>query len=115
MIWNITKIFILVIILISCEQNQKIKIIAFGDSTTAPIESVDSVYADRIAQILKIKGHNIEIINAGVSGNTTEDARYRFEEDFLNQNPDIVVILFGLNDATIDTYKGNIEPIRLVS
>jgi len=110
MIWNITKIIILVMLLISCEQNQKIKIIAFGDSTTAPRVSLDSVYAERIAQILKINGHDIEVINAGVSGNTTEDARYRFDKDVLSQKPDMVIIQFGLNDATIDARNGNIEP-----
>jgi lysophospholipase L1-like esterase len=38
------------------------------------------------------------IINKGVSGDTLEDGRKRFEKDVLKQHPDIVVIQLGAND-----------------
>lgn len=42
---------------------------------------------------------NIEVINAGISGNTTEQGLERLDRDVLIFNPDIVVICYGLNNG----------------
>ena len=42
---------------------------------------------------------NIEIINAGISGNTTGNGLERFDRDVLSLEPDVVVICYGLNDG----------------
>jgi lysophospholipase L1-like esterase len=80
-----------------------VTIVAFGDSTTAPRQAV-TVYADCLKKDLPARGVAVEVINAGVGGNTTEAAKRRFEKDVLNRRPDLVVIQFGINDSTINVW-----------
>lgn len=80
-------------------------VIAFGDSITA---------ADKWQKHIEAE-YGIDIINAGVGGDTTNSAKARFKKDVLNKNPDIVFISLGVNDCAIDmtryvdleTYKAN--------
>ena len=44
-------------------------------------------------------------MNAGVGGNSTVMARARFERDVLGENPDLVIIQFGINDAAVDVWQ----------
>jgi len=69
-------------------------IIAFGDSWT---QGVGATNENDYPAILSSK-INREIINAGVSGNTTTQALARLEEDVLEQEPGIVILLLGGND-----------------
>ncbi|MFV0414917.1 MAG: SGNH/GDSL hydrolase family protein [Chthoniobacterales bacterium] len=78
-----------------------LKIITFGDSTTAPRKNV-TVYTDLLAMQLAEKAI---LLNKGVPGNTTAMAKKRFERDVLAENPDIVVVQFGLNDSAVDVWK----------
>jgi len=88
-------------------------IVAFGDSTTAPRE-VDGaalrVYADILRETLPQRGIPATVINAGVGGNNTEQARARFESDVLAHKPDLAIIQFGLNDSCIDLWDGKDKP-----
>jgi lysophospholipase L1-like esterase len=79
-------------------------IVAFGDSTTAPRGDL-VVYATVLERSLSATGGVARVINAGVGGNTTADARVRFEKDVLARNPGSVIIQFGLNDASVDVYE----------
>ncbi len=81
------------------------KIVAFGDSTTAPRGNL-KVYAD----ILRDELTGVQVINAGVGGNTTSMARLRFEADVLTHAPDLVLIQFGINDSAIDVSRGAAQP-----
>ena len=57
------------------------RVVAFGDSTTAPRQIEGKalpVYAD-----LLTSEQGIEVMNAGVPGDTTAAARLRFEKDVL--------------------------------
>jgi lysophospholipase L1-like esterase len=49
-------------------------------------------------------GLTVEVINAGVGGNSTEDARSRFEKDVLAHQPALTVIQFGINDSAINVW-----------
>jgi len=80
------------------------KIIAFGDSTTAPRDTID-VYASRLARALAGCGVGATVVNAGVPGNSTEDGRARFQMDVLDQDPTLVIIQFGINDSAIDVWR----------
>ena len=75
-----------------------LRVVCFGDSTTAPRDGV-SVYCDQIRQ------PGLQTINRGVRGNTTEAARARFAADVLEAKPDIVILQFGINDSTVDVWK----------
>lgn len=50
-----------------------------------------------------IPGLSVEIINAGISGNTTKDGLQRLERDVLDKGPDLLILCFGLNDVTAFT------------
>lgn len=70
-------------------------IIAFGDSLVegvgaSPGKDFVSLLADKI---------DTPIINAGRSGDTTATALARLDRDVLSQNPRVVIILLGGNDA----------------
>lgn len=45
----------------------------------------------------------LTVINAGIGGQTTEDARLRFQSDVLERKPQYLFIMFGTNDAGILT------------
>ena len=69
-------------------------IIAFGDSLTAgygarPGEDYPSRLSARIG---------LPILNAGVSGDTTDMALARIDKDVLSQNPRVVIVGLGGND-----------------
>jgi lysophospholipase L1-like esterase len=82
-----------------------VTIVVFGDSTTAE-NSEFPVYSRLLEKSLPERLHRpVKIVNAGVRGNTTADAAKRFEHDVLAVRPDLVVIQFGINDATIDVWK----------
>lgn len=81
-------------------------IVMFGDSTTATRPgSIDKVYAERVLERLQGAGSSLSVINAGKGGNTTRDARRRFQKDVLQHKPRIVVMQFGINDSAVDVWK----------
>ena len=69
-------------------------IIAFGDSLTAGYGApAGEDYPSRLSALTAA-----EVINAGVSGDTTESALARLSADVLSQNPRIVIVGLGGND-----------------
>jgi lysophospholipase L1-like esterase len=69
-------------------------IIAFGDSLTAGYGAGKGEdYPSRLSAKI-----GVPIINAGVSGDTTEMALARLDSDVLSQNPRIVIVGLGGND-----------------
>jgi acyl-CoA thioesterase I len=69
-------------------------IIAFGDSLTAGYGA--SAGEDYPTKLSTRTG--VTVVNAGVSGDTTESARARLERDVLAHDPRIVIIGLGGND-----------------
>jgi lysophospholipase L1-like esterase len=79
------------------------KIVAFGDSITqAAAQSPEKKWCAIVEKMLREKGRQCEVINAGVGGNTSREGLARFEKDVLAHKPDMVLIEFGGNDATND-------------
>lgn len=81
-----------------------IRIVAFGDSTTATRGSL-KIYCDQLRGLCDEAGRNVDIINSGVGGNHTDLAMKRFDRDVLQHDPGIVIIQFGINDAAVDVWK----------
>ncbi len=72
------------------------KVLAFGDSLTA-----------RSGWVGMLGGFiGTEVINAGVGGDTTNNAIARFENDVLEKDPDVALICFGMNDQPQSSSKG---------
>jgi lysophospholipase L1-like esterase len=56
----------------------------------------------------------VTIVNAGISGNTTIDALNRLKKDVLDKRPDLVTVMFGLNDMVrvpLADYQANLKSI----
>jgi lysophospholipase L1-like esterase len=85
-------------------QQRPLTIVAFGDSITAPRGKL-RVYPTLLEEELTARGRKVRVVNAGVGGNTTEQAKVRFETDVLAHKPDVAVVFFGANDAAVDVWK----------
>lgn len=84
-----------------------IKILFFGDSITdmGRHRDTDGVFGRGMGYVfltdqrLKEKyPHQYEIINRGCSGDTINDLVNRYENDVIEQKPDVLSILIGVND-----------------
>jgi acyl-CoA thioesterase I len=74
-------------------------IVAFGDSLTAGFgaDTGDS-YPDYLEKDLNAMGYRYQVINQGISGNTTKDGVDRLP-DALHLKPVLVIVAFGGNDG----------------
>lgn len=74
-------------------------ILVLGDSLTAGLGVPEEEnYPRRLQSFLKEKGHAHQVINAGVSGDTTAGGLRRLPW-LLKQNPQIVILALGANDG----------------
>nr|WP_320016583.1 arylesterase [uncultured Desulfobacter sp.] len=103
------KIIVVVVVTIACflifrssDNDWKIKnkplsvsrIVCFGDSLTFGTGASEGRDYPSVLEGLT----GVEVINAGVPGNTTENALKRVDEDVLAYEPDVVLITLGGND-----------------
>ena len=81
------------------DETKPITLVAFGDSLTAGygVNAKDS-FAAQLQMALQAKGHKVEIVNAGVSGDTTAGGLERLDWS-LQPKPDGVILELGANDA----------------
>jgi acyl-CoA thioesterase-1 len=84
---------------VSHAQAKPIRIVAFGDSLTAGyrLEPADAFPA-QLQKALRERGYSVEIINAGVSGDTTAAGLERFDWA-IPDNVDAAIVELGANDA----------------
>ena len=94
------------------------KIVLFGDSITAGYgeEAITPILQNLITEDLAAQHYEeVMIVNAGMPGDTTQDAMKRLEKEVLAEQADIVTIFFGANDTNSDNlvplekYAENIE------
>ena len=75
------------------------KIVAFGDSLTAGFGvSSDESYPAQLATQLHERGWHYEVVNAGVSGETSAGGVRRVEW-ILKSQPTVVILELGVNDG----------------
>lgn len=80
-------------------QNEPVKLAILGDSLAAGYGLAPAqAFPARLQAALKAKGHNITVINHGVSGDTTAGGVERIDW-MLGDKPDIVLVELGGNDA----------------
>jgi acyl-CoA thioesterase-1 len=78
---------------------ETITILAFGDSLTAGLGvDPESAFPAKLEAALKARGHNVRVINAGVSGDTAAAGRDRLDW-VLTDDVDAVIVELGANDA----------------
>ncbi len=97
-------------------------IVMFGDSITWGSRILPRPHPDRDESAIfhtvwhrwlkqQHPGIRLQIVNAGVSGDTVREASARFDTDVISHNPDAVVIEFGINDC----WKGpDIQEFRAI-
>ena len=75
----------------------RIKVVVLGDSLTAGygLKKQDA-FPFKLAAALKSSGRSVQIINAGVSGDTSAGGRLSWA---LTDNPQLVIIELGANDG----------------
>lgn len=96
----IVGLFIMPVAMPAHAQTPKpIKIVAFGDSLMAGFRlAPDQAFPVQLEKALKAKGRNVQVINAGVSGDTTTAALERFEWA-VPKDAEAVILELGANDA----------------
>lgn len=75
-------------------------LVAFGDSNTEGANWESNGYDPALKWVTLLQhDRGKRIINAGVGGNTSSQARVRFQKDVLDKKPSAVFIMIGTNDA----------------
>ena len=76
-----------------------IRILALGDSLTQGYGVRTGMeFPAQLERVLKAKGLNVSVTNAGVSGDTSAGGLSRLDWS-LNDRPDVAIVEFGGNDA----------------
>lgn len=79
-------------------QERPVKIVAFGDSLTAGFGLPGvAAFPSRLREFLKLRGYNVEVVNAGVSGDTTTGGLARVDWS-VPEGTDAVIVELGAND-----------------
>jgi lysophospholipase L1-like esterase len=79
-------------------------IVTFGDSITEGTyggASVDQTYPALLEKMLVEQQINARVINKGIPGETAPEALLRLQRDVVDLRPDLVLIMYGANDAYI--------------
>ncbi len=78
---------------------EPLRIVALGDSLTAGygLEPAES-FTVQLEAALQARGHDIVIVNAGVSGDTSSDGAARVDWS-IGEDADAVIVELGANDA----------------
>jgi len=99
------------------KQPGTLRVLVLGDSFTAGYEvSRENTYSAVLEQYLEDHGVKAEVINAGMSGNSTAEELVFFENEGVKYQPDIVVLGFFHNDTKDNLRTGlyRIENDQLV-
>jgi acyl-CoA thioesterase-1 len=80
--------------------DQPIRILAFGDSLTAGygLDDLKDAFPAQLERALKAEGHDVVVIAAGISGDTTTGGLSRIDWS-LAEKPDAVIVALGGNDG----------------
>ena len=82
----------------AAEARAPLRIVAFGDSLTAGYQlALADAFPAQLERALKAAGHDVEIANAGVSGDTTAAALARLDWA-IPDGTDAVILELGAND-----------------
>lgn len=89
-----------------------VRIVCFGDSVTGLYYHSGGrrAYPELMEEILTrlYPGVDVSVINAGISGHTSVNGYARLPQDVLSHRPDLVTVMFGLNDLA----RGELQSYR---
>jgi acyl-CoA thioesterase I len=97
---------------------EPVKVVCFGDSVTGVYYHTGGRRAyTKMVEIALSRAYptaKVTAINAGISGNTTRQGLARIDRDVLSHRPQLVTIMFGLNDLVgtkPEVYASNLVEI----
>ncbi len=97
---------------------QPVKIVCLGDSVTGVYYHTGGrrAYPEFLGIALErlYPGRATTVVNAGISGNSTQNGLDRLDRDVLSQQPDLVTISFGLNDIVRHQLASFEQNLRLL-
>ncbi len=94
-----SAVLAVLLMMITGAQAKSITILALGDSLTAGYGLQPSdAFPVKLEAALKAKGHDVTVVNAGVSGDTALDGASRLDWA-LSDDIDAVIVELGANDA----------------
>jgi len=87
--------------------SNKKRIVALGDSFTMGYGvNIENLYLTRLRKKLKDAGHNVEVVNLGVSGFSSAEELIMLENEGLKYDPDLVILAFYQNDLDENMISG---------
>lgn len=92
-------VFALLLASLPVSAQERLEVVAFGDSLVAgyglaPGES----FPEQLEAALRDRGHDVDVVNAGVSGDTTSAGLARLDWS-VPESADLVIVELGANDA----------------
>lgn len=86
-------------VMIASAMAKQMKIVAFGDSLTAGYGlQTHQSYPAKLEKVLKARGLDVVVVNAGVSGDTSTGGLARLDWS-IGDDVDLVIVELGANDA----------------
>lgn len=83
------------------------RIVSLGDSFTVGYEvDVEQTFSAVLETDLLGAGHEVQVLNAGVSGFSNAEESLYLERELLKYDPDIVIMSFYINDLTDNVRTG---------
>ena len=83
----------------AAETGEPIRLLALGDSLVAGYGlAMENAFPQQLERALAERGYTVEVINAGVSGDTTAGGLARLDW-VLADDPDMVLVSLGANDG----------------
>lgn len=100
------------------EAKEPVRVVGFGDSITGIYYHTGGrrAWPEMLGIALRrlYPKARVEVVNAGISGDTTAGALARLDRDVLRHKPHLVVVMFGMNDVVRvppETYRENLAAV----
>lgn len=97
---------------------QPVTVVCLGDSVTGVYYHTGGrrAYPEMLELALRAAHAHarVRVLNAGISGHKTTDGLNRLQSDVLDHHPDLVTVMFGLNDLTalpLADFRANLTEI----
>jgi len=93
---------------VSISHDERFTIVMLGDSLTAGFGlATNEALPEQIARVLEGNGFEVNVVNAGVSGDTTAGGLARYDWSVASANPDLLIVALGANDFLNGTSAAN--------
>jgi len=107
--------FLFLLLLPAAVQSADLKLVVLGDSLTAGFQlPAGAGFPEQLQQALTDKGYSVEVVNAGVSGDTSSGGLARLDWS-IGPETDAAIVELGANDALRglppETTRANIDEI----